>query len=200
MQHPSRLFSVASRLAHVQCLRHDFGERRSDVDDVATMLLRRYPQLLCGRRDDVFGTRPAFRRLWASYTGGFDTALRSYGPATGQVSLYQGRRHADFLLGPTVLEVKSGRLDQDERLDELIRQLLQSVLLARSDGHPVTHLAVYAVRYERLLRYPIQETLNWLAGRHVDLARAGEELRVMLAASSGSVGEEVVVVDHRAAV
>ena len=106
--------------------------------------------------------------------------MRSYGPATAQLSLYRGARHADFLLGTTLLEVKSGRLDRDEYLDSLIKQLLEYVLLAHSDGHPVSHLAAYAVRYQRLLRYPIQETLNWLAGTHIDLTRAGDQLRAVL--------------------
>ncbi len=178
--HPSRLFSVASRLTHVQCLLRDLRDRRRDAEYAAGMILERHPGLLCRRPDEVFGTRPAFRELWASYTGGFDAAMRSYGPATAQLSLYRGSRHADFLLGTTLLEVKSGRLDRDEYLDSLIKQLLEYVLLAHSDGHPVSHLAAYAVRYQRLLRYPIQETLNWLAGTHIDLTRAGEQLRAVL--------------------
>jgi hypothetical protein len=90
--------------------------------------------------------------LWNIYAAGFHLVLRSYGTAAADVSLLGGRRRADFLLGATVLEVKSGWLDQRACLDRLIKQMITYALLAHHDGYPVTHVAVYAVRYQRLLR------------------------------------------------
>ncbi|MEV0713344.1 hypothetical protein [Asanoa sp. NPDC050611] len=178
--HPSRLFTVACRLAYVRDLLHGLDHRRSDANDVARMLLGRHPGLLCARPSDVFHTRPAFRHMWASYTSGFEADLRSYGPSAAQLRLLGGSRHADFLLGTTLLEVKSGRLDQDHYLDSLINQLLVYVVLAHSDGHSITHMAVYAARYQRLLRFPVLETLNRLAGSPVDLDEAGIRLSAVV--------------------
>lgn len=174
--HPARIFTTASRLAHIHHLRKDFGAQRPDVDEVTRLLLHRYPDLLDSRPSQTFHTRRWFRAFWLSYSSGFHRGLRSYGHATAQLSLLGGHRRADFLLGTTLLEVKSGRLDQDRYLDNLIRQLLTYALLAHHDGHPVTHVAVYAARYQRLLRYPIQELTNRLTGEPLNLTTAAAEL------------------------
>lgn len=173
---PARVFTVASRLAHVRNLLNDLDRHCSDSVDVAQHLLEQYPRLLSGRVDETYHPRRAFRTVWASYSSGFHGAFRSYGPATAQLSLLDGRRHADFLLGTTILEVKSGRLDEDRYLDELIRQILTYALLAVHNGHRVTHIAVYAVRYQRLLRYRIDELAHQLAGTPIDLAATGAAL------------------------
>ena len=178
--HPARIFNTASRLAHLHCLRNDLGAWRPDVDDVTRLLLQRNPDLLDNRPDQTFRTRCWFRTFWYSYTSGFQTALRSYGPSTAQLSLLHGHRRADFLLGTTLLEVKSGRLDRDRYLDNLIRQLLTYALLAHHDGHPVTHVAAYAARYQRLLRYPIQELTNRLAGAPLDLTAAASHIACLI--------------------
>lgn len=174
--HPARLFTAATRLSHVHCLLNDLDARRPDATEVARLTLRRWPDLLDPRPDETFHARRAFRILWASITSGFHHALMSYGPATPQVPLLDRSRCADLLLGTTVVEIKSGRLDDDRRLAALIRQILTYALLAPLDGHPVTHAAVYAVRYQRLLRYPVQELADRLAGAPVDLTAAGADL------------------------
>ena len=178
--HPAHIFTAASRLAHIRKLLNDLDARRPDADDVVRRLLRRYPSLLNSRPNDTFHTRRAFRTVWSSYTSGFCRALRSYGRATPQLSLLDGHRHADFLLGTTVLEVKSGRLDEDSYLDYLIRQMMTYALLAHHDGHRVTHIAVYAARYQRLLRYRIDELANQLASTPVDLTAAGADLATLM--------------------
>ncbi|MCZ7420573.1 hypothetical protein O7605_13715 [Verrucosispora sp. WMMA2121] len=178
--HPAHIFTVASRLAYVRSLLNDLDRHRFHAGDVARDLLERYPRLLNGRPDETYRTRRAFRTVWASYSNGFHSALRSYGPATAELSLLDGRRHADFLLGTTVLEVKSGRLDDDRYLDELIRQIVTYALLAHHDGLRVTHVAVYAARYQRLLRYRIGELTNQLAGTPIDLAATGAHLAALI--------------------
>lgn len=180
--HPARIFTVASRLAHVRNLLNDLDRHCSDSVDVAQHLLEQYPRLLSGRVEATYHTRRWFRTVWASYSSGFHSAFRRYGPATAQLSLLDGRRHADFLLGATVLEVKSGRLDEDRYLDELIRQILTYALLAHHDGHRVTHVAIYAVRYQRLLRYRIDELANELAGTSIDLTATGAALAAAIRA------------------
>lgn len=178
--HSAHIFTAASRLAHVRCLLNDLGDSRPDADDVARLHFRRWPSLLDSRPGETFHARRAFRTFWSSYTSGFHTALRSYEPATAQLSLLDGYRYVDFLLGATVLEVKSGRLDDDRYLAELIHQILTYALIAHHDGHPVTHVAVYAARYQRLLRYRIQELANQLAGAPVDLTATAAELATLI--------------------
>ncbi|MGW3614533.1 hypothetical protein ACWD6N_32645 [Micromonospora sp. NPDC005163] len=178
--HPAHIFTVASRLAHIRSLLTDLDRHRLDAEDVAHHLLQRYPRLLNSRPDETYHTRRAFRTVWASYSSGFHSALRSYGPATAQLSLLDGHRHADFILGTTVLEVKSGRLDEDRYLNELIRQIMTYALLAHHDGHRVTHVAVYAARYQRLLRYPVDELTNQLAGTPIDMTATGAHLAALI--------------------
>jgi hypothetical protein len=97
-------------------------------------------------------------------------------PAAVQVPLLHGRHHADLLLGATLLEVKAGRLDRPSYLNELIEQLLRYTLLALHDGRPVSHVAVYATRHRRLLRYRVADLLYELHGGPFDVAAAGTQL------------------------
>ncbi|MBQ1057670.1 hypothetical protein KBX35_23055 [Micromonospora sp. C32] len=177
---PAHLFTAASRLAHVRILLNEFDRHYSDAAPSTRYVLEQYPHLLHGHPKETYQTRHAFRIVWSSYSSGFHNALRSYGPATAQLPLLNGHRHADFLLGTTVLELKSGRLDEDRYLDELIRQILTYALLAHHDGHPVTHVAVYATRYQRLLRYRLDELTNQLAGSPIDLTATGAELAALI--------------------
>jgi hypothetical protein len=183
IHHPAFLFTAASRLAHIDTLLHRPGQNRLDVDDDTRRLLLWRPGILVGHPADIWRTRPAFRAYWTSYTSGFHTALRSYGPAIPQLALLDGRRYPDFLLGTTLLELKSGRLDHMDYLNALIDQLLTYTLLAHHDGHPVTHFAVYAARYQRLLRYPAQQTLDQLAGAPIDPTATGADLAAEIRAS-----------------
>jgi hypothetical protein len=125
----------------------------------------------------------AFASLWTSYIGGFHTVLRFYGNATAQVALLGGLRQADLLVGTTVLEIKSGRLDKDRYVTQLINQMITYALLAQYDGHPVTHVAVYAIRYQRLLRFRIGPFLDRLAGRRIDMDGASADLADTVRAS-----------------
>lgn len=174
--HPAHIFTAASRLARVRYLFYALGRDRSDAPDITGRILEQHPQILHGRADEAYHARRAFRTVWSSYSAGFRSALRSYGPATAQLPLLDGARHADFLLGTTLLEVKSGRLDEDRYLDELIRQIMTYALLAHHDGHHVTHVAVYAVRYQRLLRYRVEELTGQLADTPIDLPAAAAHL------------------------
>jgi hypothetical protein len=54
---------------------------------------------------------------WASYTSGFRTALRAYGPVTAGLRLLDGLRVADFLAGSTLVELKTGHIDNNGRPD-----------------------------------------------------------------------------------
>jgi hypothetical protein len=168
------VFLTAYRLAQVYELLNPRWTERPNPEVVAR-ILRRHPEALPRHAGETRFEWRAFADLWASYSGGFDAALRSYGRATAQVPLLGGLRYADFLAGTTVLEIKSGRLDQDSYITQLINQMITYALLAHFDGHPVTHVGVYAVRYQRLLRFRIETFLNELAGIRIGLDTASAD-------------------------
>jgi hypothetical protein len=171
---PADVFLVAYRLAQVnQLLNPQWGGR---VDpEVLARFLRRHPEALPRHIGETNFEWLAFEELWARYSDGVHATLSSYGDAIAQVPLLGGQRHADFLVGRTVLEVKSGRLDQEAYILQLINQLIGYALLAHIDGHTVTHIAVYAIRYRRLLRFRIEPLLTRLAGRRLDTETASAD-------------------------
>ena len=173
-QPPDAIFTAASCLSLVEVWMRQFGIRRPDVIEVVRRHFERHPDDLVHR--DAGQERLVFHNLWTTHSHGFHDALRSYGAATVQLPLLDGRHHADFLLGTTLVEVKAGRLDLASYLDALIDQLLRYTLLALHDGHAVSHVAVYATRHRRLLRYPATEFLYELHGGLLDLPGAATTL------------------------
>lgn len=171
---PASVFLTAYRLAQLNEFLNPRWGGRPDPEVIAR-ILERHPDALPHHGSETKFERLAFDDLWTSYTGGFCAALRSYGTATAQVSLLDGLRQADFFVGTTILEVKSGRLDQDLYVLQLTNQMISYALLARFDGHPVTHIAAYAIRYQRLLRFRIEPFLTRLAGRRLDLDKLSSE-------------------------
>jgi hypothetical protein len=176
LPHPARLFSAAARLTQADDLLRELGPNDPDTTAAARMLHERHPDPLRRDKRPIWRTRPAFRRLWDTHLNGFHTGLQTYGPATAHLALLDGRRHADFLFGATILELKTGRLNHPDQVNDLIDQLITYTLLARHDGRPVTHAAVYATRYQRILRYPAQQLLEGLHGAPLDLAAAARDL------------------------
>ena len=172
---PARFFLAAYRLAQVVELLNPRWQGRADPDVIAR-ILRRHPNALPRHGDEVAYEWRAFADLWTSFSSGFHTALGSYGSAMAHVALLDGLRYADFLIGTTVLEVKSGRLDRESFRAHLVDQMISYSLLAHHDGYPVTHVAVYAIRSRRLLRFPIRPLLNRLAGRPLAMGEVSAEL------------------------
>jgi hypothetical protein len=176
LPHPAKLFSAAARLTVADDLLRALGPNNADSIDAARMLYQRHPDPLRQDKRPIWRTRPAFRHLWHTHLTGFHTGLRTYGPATAHLALLGGRRHADFLFGTTILELKTGRLDLPNQVNDLIDQLITYTLLAHHDGHPVTHAAVYATRYQRILRFPAQQFLEGLHSAPLDLAETAPHL------------------------
>lgn len=81
-----------------------------------------------------------------------------------------------------MLELKTGPVNQPRYVNEMIVQLLVYTLLAIHDGRPVTHVAVYATRHQRLLRRPVVPLLYELHGRAVDPVVAGAMLATQIIA------------------
>ncbi|MBG0560767.1 hypothetical protein [Actinoplanes aureus] len=181
---PAKFFLAAYRLAQVMEFMNPRSGARPKPDAVARYL-RQHPDALPHHGSETVFEWRAFADLWASYNSGFHTALNSYGKVTAHVTLLGGLRCADFLVGTTVLEVKSGRLDIADYRTQLIDQMISYSLLAHHDERPVTHAAVYAIRYQRLLRFPIERLLNRLAGHPIDLDKTSADLAALLQDSRG---------------
>ncbi|MET8262402.1 hypothetical protein ACPXB5_28520 [Micromonospora arida] len=109
--------------------------------------------------------RPAFAAFWASYMSGFRKMLCGYGPVTASLSLLDGLRIVDFLVGTTIVEYNTGHFDEAHHLDAFVEQVLAYALLAPGFGHPVTAVVLYLARYHVLTRYPLDTFLAHLAGQ-----------------------------------
>jgi hypothetical protein len=133
-------------------------------------------QVLRAWAEAIWDARPAWRAYWASYTGALRDVLRSYGLAVAAPVLLDGRRRADLITGSTLVELKTGRLDDPGYVNSLIDQLLTYSLLAMHDGYRITHVALYAARYELLVRYPLHDFLDGLAGTQLNGAAVAAQL------------------------
>jgi hypothetical protein len=134
----------------------------------------------------IHAARPAFRQFWASYSGGFRAALLGYGSVTAGPALLGGLRVADLTAGTTLVELKTGHLDDTCQFHDLIDQVLTYALLAPLSGYPVTAVVMYLARYHVLARYPVDAFTTSLAGEPFDLAEAGRDLAALILAEQAS--------------
>jgi hypothetical protein len=64
--HPARLFTAASRLAHLHRLRNDLDARRPDGVDVIRLMVQRWPDLLDPRPDETSRARRGLSDEWCN--------------------------------------------------------------------------------------------------------------------------------------
>ncbi|MFE9658050.1 hypothetical protein [Micromonospora sp. NPDC006431] len=176
----ARLFTVGSLLTVLDAAVHALRLAAPDDARAAIRAALRHQETLAACATGVRAARPAFAAFWASYTSGFQTALRSYGPVTTPLELLDGLRVADFLAGTTIIELKTGHLDDTNHLHALIDQVLTYALLAPASGHPVTAIVMYLARYHVMARYPLDLFLSRLAGKPIDTAEAGCHLAALI--------------------
>ncbi len=179
----ARLFTAAGRLAHLFQAWRDIRPTTPDNARVVLRPLLAHQPTMYRCQRDIWQARSVLARYWTSYTSGFRDALRSYGAVTVAPALLDGHRSPDLICGNTVVEIKAGRLDQPTYVYQLIDQIVSYALLAPLDGHRVTHVAAYLARYELLIRYPIQDLLDNLAGGPVHAATAATRLAAVIRAS-----------------
>jgi hypothetical protein len=184
---PARLFTAAASLAHLHQFVHQHGRSSPGTLAAGLRVPLRHVEVIHQIHRDMWATRPAFRAYWTSYTASARTALRSYGQVVAAPALLGGHRHADLIAGNTVVEIKTGRLDLPDYINQLIDQLLTYGLLALHDLQPTTHIAAYLARYELLIRYPIPDLLNELAGAPVHTPAAATRLATVIRASEPPV-------------
>lgn len=89
-----------------------------------------------------------------------------------------GSAEADLLLGSTLLEIKArGRYELQQRH---LHQIVSYSLLDYDDEHGIRDLAVYSARHGALVRWSMQELLDVMAGRSVDVQLLRQDLKAAL--------------------
>lgn len=89
-----------------------------------------------------------------------------------------GGADADMIAGTTLLEIKT---TINPRIESAwIRQLLGYLLLDTEGEFAVASLGLYLARQGRLIEWPLHESLEVMAGRPIDLARARREFAAHL--------------------
>ncbi|RZU51216.1 hypothetical protein EV385_3025 [Krasilnikovia cinnamomea] len=182
-----RLFTVGSLLTDLD---HVLRQLQVASPDDAHRKLRaplRHRETLAILAGATRAARPAFKEFWTSYLAGFRDALNSYGPVVAAPVLLDGLRVADLIAGTTVVELKTGHLDDTKQFHDLVDQVLTYALLAPPSGHPVTAVVIYLARYHVMARYPVDVLAADLAGAPVDLAEAGEHLGTLIRAEQAPV-------------
>ncbi|MEU8217275.1 hypothetical protein AB0C47_16040 [Micromonospora taraxaci] len=177
----ARLFTVGSLLPGLDRVVH---ARRTNPDEARELIqaVLRDRRAITAYATGARAARPAFGAFWDSYTSGFGSALRGYGPVTASLSLLGGRRIIDFLAGTTIVEYKTGHFDDDGDLDALVEQVLAYALLAAASGHPVTAVVMYLARYHVLARYPLGMFLARVAGQPIDVTEVGRRFAAVVEA------------------
>ncbi|MFI7069793.1 hypothetical protein [Micromonospora sediminicola] len=175
----ARLFTVGSLLPDLDRAVHALRPAKPDEAQAIHAALRDRRTITVYART-THAARPAFAAFWASYTSGFCNTLRGYGPVTAPLNLLEGLRIADFLAATTIVELKTGNLDDTHHLQALIDQVLAYALLAPVCGHPVTAAAMYLARYHVLAHYPLDTLLGRLAGQPINAIEAGQRLATLI--------------------
>jgi hypothetical protein len=79
-----------------------------------------------------------------------------------------GGADGDLLINGTLLEIKT-RL-KDELQQRHLHQIVGYALLDYDDAYGFRELAMFSARHASLIRWPIGQVIEWLAGTPTDLA------------------------------
>ncbi|WP_435209400.1 hypothetical protein [Micromonospora sp. bgisy143] len=178
----ARLFTVGSLLPDLDRAVHALRSATPELARQAIQAALRDRRAVTAYATATRATRPVFAAFWTSYTSGFRKALRGYGPVTASLNLLDGLRIADFLAGTTIVELKTGHLDEPHHLDDLVDQVLTYALLAPLGGYPTTAVAMYLARYHVLAHYPLDTLLSRLAGEPTNTIEASLHLSALIRA------------------
>jgi hypothetical protein len=125
--------------------------------------------------DDLIALLDAARPALVTLTSDPDRVV--VGPTfTGSVDV--GGADADLLIDGTLLEIKS-RL-KNELQQRHLYQLATYALLDYDDAYHIRHLAMYSARHASLIRWPLSDVVEWLAGAPANVARLRHDLRTHL--------------------
>jgi hypothetical protein len=89
-----------------------------------------------------------------------------------------GGADGDLLVNNTLLEIKT-RL-KHELQQRHLHQLVTYALLDYDDHYAIREIAMYSARHASLIRWPLDQVIEWLAGTPTDLAELRNDLRTHL--------------------
>jgi hypothetical protein len=113
---------------------------------------------------------PAFRAFWRAHLAGPRETLRTLGPVrAADVPFRGGRRMGDLTAGTSMVEIKTGRIE-DQQPAEAVLQAIEYALLTEAEGYDVSDVVLYLARYGLVVRTPPQELADDLAGYRINLA------------------------------
>jgi hypothetical protein len=172
---PVWLHAAGSNLAQLMPLLYRLGDTAEANRDMLA-LWNAQVESFRARRQIAVAESPAFRAFWRRHTAGPRELLRELGPVrAAEVPFRGGHRMGDLIAGTTVVEIKTGHM-QDEQLAETVLQTVTYALLAEAEGYDVSDVAVYLARYGLMIRTPLQELVDDLAGGPANLVDAREAL------------------------
>lgn len=122
------------------------------------------------------GQEPAHLAFMTGYDHAIRPLLRSWGAATASPVL-PGKRTADLLVGRTIVEIKTGWLEDPDDLQHLVDQILGYGLLSQLTATRATHVAAYLARYGVVLRYPFHALAQRSASEPIDILEASQIYR-----------------------
>lgn len=89
-----------------------------------------------------------------------------------------GGADGDLLINGTLLEIKT-RL-KHELQQRHLHQLVTYALLDYDDVYAIREIAMFSARHASLIRWPLDQVIEWLAGQPTDLAELRNDLRTHL--------------------
>ncbi|GAA1802318.1 hypothetical protein GCM10009682_25200 [Luedemannella flava] len=104
------------------------------------------------------------RALWSVHCASGREELHSWGDVVVSVPLQRSTgvcgefvsAYADLIVGPLLVEIKTGHVSSDWDLRDAYDQLARYARLAPAAGHPITTLGLYLARYGQLLTWPVK--------------------------------------------
>ncbi len=172
---PAWLHAAGSNLAQLMPMLYRLGNTAEANRDMLTFL-NAHVQSFNDRSRIAATERPAFRAFWRMHTAGPRESLRELGPVrAADVPFRGGHRMGDLIAGVSMVEIKTGRM-QDEQLADTALQAVTYALLAEAEGYDVRDVTVYLARYGLVIRTPLQEFADDLAGGPANLADARHAL------------------------
>ncbi len=125
---------------------------------------------------------PTMLAFWRGHLASTHEPLQRLGLVTTGPVVYPGYATADLIAGTTLVEIKTGWIDE-ENIRKTLNQIISYALLAGPAGHAVTSIAVHLARYRLLIHDPLQTLANELAGKPVDIGAAAGNFATVVSAS-----------------
>ncbi|WP_432834093.1 hypothetical protein [Dactylosporangium sp. CA-092794] len=166
---PAWLHAAGSNLAQLMPMLYRFGDT-AEASRASLETWNSRVESFATRRRIAATEAPAFRAFWREHLAGPREMLQALGPVrAADVPFRGGRRMGDLIAGTSMVEIKTGRME-DQQLAEAVVQAVEYALLAEAEGYDVSDVVIYLARYGLVIQTPLQELADDLAGCRTDLA------------------------------